>query len=204
MMYRYFILSLFLVVTPTIYALNLGVHGQVYPVIETDFLTFVENRYHELQASGEWAQQQKKWQQHMREMINRPKSLHLPTTQIAKSFTFDPTIEVQHDILAANGQVVVKAGTTVNPLKIMPLTKVLLFLNADDEKQMAWALRQDLTYARTKWILVGSAISETAKKAKHLVYFDQMGKLTQHFYIQHVPALVKQEGDLLKIEECVV
>jgi conjugal transfer pilus assembly protein TraW len=184
------------------YAQNLGVHGEIYAIAEKDFLDLINERYLTMKANGAWRKVQEDFRKSMEQHSDRPKSLHIATTVTSRTFIFDPTLSLKRDIVDAEGKVLIKAGSTINPLKIMPLTKTLLFINGDDEKQIHWAKSKIQQFNVTKLILVNGSISETIKKVKSRVYFDQWGKLIHHFQIKHVPALVKQEGDVLKIEEC--
>jgi conjugal transfer pilus assembly protein TraW len=189
------------------YALNLGVQGQIYAIAEADFLDLINGRYLTMKANGEWRKAEEDWKKSMVQNFDRPKSLHITTTITPRTFTFDPTIELKSDIVDAEEKVLIQAGQTVNPLKIMPLTKTLLFINGDDEKQIRWVKSKTRSVPANagtqsfKLILVNGSISETMKKINIQVYFDQWGKLTQHFQIKHVPALIKQEGDVLLISE---
>lgn len=186
------------------FAINLGVHGQIYPIAENDFFDLIQDRYLTMKHNGEWHKLQEKWSKEMEISTDRPKFLNISTTVKRRTYTFDPTVELKRDIIDPQGRLLIKAGSTVNPLKIMPLSKVFLFINGDDEKQIKWAKLKDQEFTLTKWILVNGSISETIKKANKPVFFDQWGKLVHHFNIQHVPAFIKQEGNTLKIEECVV
>jgi conjugal transfer pilus assembly protein TraW len=187
------------------YAKDLGVVGQTYTILEDDFLNLVETRYQTMKVNGEWDKTQKAWQKQIVRYADRPK----PVDTVTKSHThrvyyFDPSIELSHDIIGLNGETIAKAGTVINPLEIMPLHETLLFINADDSKQLSWAIKKDKELeGKTKWILVNGSITDTIQKIKKQVYFDQEGRLTSHFKMEHVPATLQQDGLSLKIEEYV-
>jgi len=50
-------------------------------------------------------------------------------------------------------------------------------------------------------VLVNGSVPDTEKTLRQIIYFDQAGKLASHFYIEHVPAIITQEGKQLKISE---
>jgi conjugal transfer pilus assembly protein TraW len=50
-------------------------------------------------------------------------------------------------------------------------------------------------------ILTGGSYLELMRQWKRPVFYDQQGALTEKLGIRHVPALVSQEGNKLKIEE---
>lgn len=183
---------------------SLGVVGQTYAILEDDFLQLIETRYQTMKTNGEWDKAQKAWQKQMVSYADRPNPVYgITTTTSYREYHFDPSIELSHDIISPDGQIVAKAGTVVNPLEMMTLHKTVLFIDADDQKQLLWAIQKDKEReGKTKWILVKGSITDTIKKLQRPVYFDQGGKLTTHFKIKHVPAMLQQDGLLLKIEEC--
>jgi conjugal transfer pilus assembly protein TraW len=185
--------------------ISLDVIGQTYAILEDDFLTLVETRYHAMKANGEWDKKQKAWQKQMVSYADRPTPVAaVTTTQSRRVYYVDPSIELSHDIKGLHGEIIARSGTVINPLEIIPLHKTLLFINADDEKQLNWAIKKDKELKeKTKWILVKGSITDTIQKVKKPVYFDQAGKLTKRFNIHHVPAALQQENLSLKIEECV-
>lgn len=184
------------------YALNLGVEGEVYPIIETDFMQLIQTRYQEMKQSGDWDKKQKEWQNTMKQYADRPSSITLPTTTKETVFSIDPSIELKRDILDEKGNILIKAGSSVNPLKLLPLRKVLFFINADDKEQIKWVLEQQKLFPANKIILVSGSISQAIHEIGNKVFFDQGGNLIRFFKLTHVPALIKQQGDRLSVKEC--
>ena len=119
---------------------------------------------------------------------------------VMRRWSFDPTITVDADIKDDKGRTVIARGTRVNPLDTVPLRAPLVFLDGDDQRQIDWALAR---YGRTpaKLILVGGAPLELMKAKQRRFYFDQGGKLTEHFSIRAVPAVVEQQGRQLLVTE---
>jgi conjugal transfer pilus assembly protein TraW len=188
----------------TVFARDLGVVGDVYDILEEDLLKTIEDRYNGMKQTGEWGRLQTTWQKQVVSYADRPTPVSgVSVTQAARSFMFDPTITLSRDILDASGQVVAPVGTVVNPLSKMSLHKTLLFIDADDDRQLAWAMKIDKQLeGRTKWILVKGSVSAASNKIQRPVYFDQGGKIVSHFHIEHVPAKLYQEELHIKIEEC--
>ncbi|EER20880.1 MULTISPECIES: conjugative transfer protein TraW [spotted fever group] len=100
------------------------------------------------------------------------------------------------DIKDAEGNILVPAGTTVNPLEELNWGEPLIFINGDDREQIEWAVKQ-----QGKIILVEGSVLESSDQISRTVYFDQGGVLTHKFCIQGVPAIVVQDGIKLKIKE---
>jgi len=131
----------------------------------------------------------------------------LTTTQSTRVFNYDPTLIVTRDIPDARGQVIITKGTTVNPLDTLTLHEILLFLDADDQRQLEWAQNafNQITSANPnyliKYILIRGDIQQTSRVLSHRIYFDQEGLLSKKFGLQHVPAIIWQTGRVLTIEE---
>ena len=57
------------------------------------------------------------------------------TTTVARSFHVDPSITLDQNILGAQGELLFAAGTHVNPLDVVSLSRPLLFFDARDRRQ---------------------------------------------------------------------
>ena len=99
--------------------------------------------------------------------------------------------------------VVVAKGTRVNPLHHQSFKQDLIFIDADIQSQLDWALEENRN-TNAMIILVKGSILQIMRDYKVRIYFDQNGFLLKSFNIEAVPARVSQEGDLLKIEELVI
>lgn len=192
-----------ILVTINCYASNLGVMGETYPIAESDFLDFIQSRVEELQKNGQWQVLQNHVQQDASSYRDRPKSgVGIVRAGETKSWIFDPSIILDHDVITNEGKVIAFSGTRINPLHFIALSKTLIFYNSDDPKQVSWVVEQDKRKAgRDKLILVNGSVLNEEKRFKKVVYFDQGGRLSSHFGITHVPARVLQEGQVLRITE---
>src|SRR5579862_1512029 len=112
------------------YATNLGVVGQIYPIMEEDFLIFIQNKIALMQKNGEWNKLQNQFAENVKKHADRPLPLHSIThaTQ-RKVWDFDPSITLPHDLRDAEGRVIAYSDTTVNPLTFITLHNVLLFFD---------------------------------------------------------------------------
>ncbi len=185
------------------YARDYGVVGTTYPIIEQDFLKEIQSKLKVMEKNGKLAKFQDDVKQQMVNSVNKPKAVaNITETKFAKSWLFDPTVFLDNDLADQNGRVFYKAGTKVNPLDHLSLTRTLIFIDGDDEMQVKWALKQDeIKKGKTKIILVKGAIIDLMKQTKIRLYFDQSGTLTKKFSILHVPAKVEQEGKKLRVSE---
>lgn len=185
------------------YAKDLGVMGETYPIMETDFLDFIQARIAKMQQGGEWQSLKNQVQQDAIRYRDRPKKVEgITRVQKTKSWVFDPSIRLDHDLITPDGKRIAATGTHVNPLDYISLSKALIFYNGDDPDQVSWALAQDKKLnQRTKFILVQGSLLQQEKQCQKQIYFDQAGRLTTRFGITHVPAMVSQEGSVLRIKE---
>ena len=197
------IFVLTLLMSAILHAKDIGFFGETYPILEEDFLQFIQKRIQTMQENGEWKKIQNQMQERVKSHADRPEVLKdITKATVKKEWSFDPSITLSHDLKDHEGRIFAKSGTTFNPLNMVPLRNALLFINSDDEKQVQWAqLKNRQLNNQTKIILVKGSIINTEKLFHQKIYFDQEGRLTYHFHIEHAPAIVTQEGLLLKIVE---
>lgn len=182
-------------------ARDFGQQGTHFPIIEIDLLEQIKRKLHAMKASGEIDRLNQKLKARTIARVNRPK----PVAGIARalrtrSWQFDPTITLAADIFDHKGRRIWAKGTRVNPLDTVPLRQNLAFIDGDDPAQIKWAL-SDRAARKAKLILVRGAPLKLMKARQKRFYFDQGGKLTTHFGIKAVPALVEQQGRVLLIRE---
>ena len=185
------------------HAADLGNLGQVYPIIEEDFLSFIQSRISSMQKSGEWDQIQNTFRQNVQRHADRPTvvgSISVATEN--RTWRFDPSITLPYDLHDHEGRLVVQAGTTINPLKTISLHHTLIFFDGDNPDQIIVVKNAETTFkGKTKLILVKGSVSDNEKRFNKPIYFDQEGRLVNKFNIKHVPAIVEQDGLYLKISE---
>ena len=84
--------------------------------------------------NGQWQHLQHHVQQEAIQYRDRPTSvIGIARATVTKSWTFDPSIVLDHDITTPEGKLIAKSGTRVNPLIYISLSKSLIFYNGDDE-----------------------------------------------------------------------
>lgn len=198
------VVLLLIILTTAAHAKDYGVHGHTFSIIEPDLLKQITGRLNGLEASGKLEEHNDILKKRAQQSIRRPKAV----TEISKTlkprvFYYDPSITVPYDLKDHKDQTFHKAGTKVNPLAHRPMTKALVFIDGDDQKQVTWALKK-FTEFNAKIILTSGSPFDLMEAHDRPIYFDQEGRITKKLGIKAVPARVTQEGLKLKIEEMVL
>ena len=185
------------------HARDLGVIGPFYPITEPSLIEVIQSKLREMQLSGGLDRLQRESQARIRREVEQPAPVAgITKTTRARSFHFDPSIEVPYPITDADGRVIVAPGTRVNPLEVVSLSRPLLFIDARDTTQLNKAQRLLAERkGQVKLILTGGSYLELMRRWKLAVFYDQQGHLTTQLGIRHVPALVTQDGKRLRIDE---
>jgi conjugal transfer pilus assembly protein TraW len=188
---------------PPAHAQHLGVIGPVYPIVEPSLLAVIQSKLRELAANGGLERLQRDSQARIRRQIEEPAPVAgLTRTATARTFHFDPSIEVPYPISDAEGRLIVAPGTRVNPLDVVSLSRPLFFFDARDAEQVERARREIAAHrGQVKLILTGGSYLELMRRLKQTVYYDQQGLLTTRLGIRQVPARLTQDGKRLRIDE---
>lgn len=178
-----------------------GVMGQTWGIAEPDLLTTIDGRLKALQANGGIERMHATMRANAENRVRNP----LPVSGItpvreAKSWTFDPSIVLDRDLRDVKGNLVAAAGTRVNPLAFVSLKTDLVFIDGRDDAQVDWALKRWSATAAKIIFVAGSPFERMGEK-KRRFFFDQQGRLSGHFGITHVPAIVAPEGQAMRVSE---
>ncbi|MBL0941404.1 MAG: type-F conjugative transfer system protein TraW [Alphaproteobacteria bacterium] len=204
-MLRHLTLLIMLVFTQQVQARNLGVVGQTFAILERDLLDLIESRLKDLDDLGELSKHTQKIKAQLAYKIQHPQAgVILPRTQTSKTYTYDPALTVPYDLKDHQGKMFHKAGTKVNPLDLVSLTKELIFFDGNDPEQVSWVQNYMKGQKPLKLILTQGAPFALMEKFEGPLFFDQHGYLSKKLKLTHVPAIVKQEGKKLMIQEIVI
>lgn len=177
--------------------------GPTYEIKEEDFLKFIEKRLREMEKSGRLERLRKEAIKRVTNSIEHPPAVSgITTAKKARTFYFDPTIVLAEPLYDHKGQIMYPAGTTVNPFDYVNLSNNLIFIDGRDEAQVEFALEVMKYYQdRAKIVLTAGSYMELMRKNKVWFYYDQRGFLTSKWGITAVPAVVSQQGRVLRIDE---
>ncbi len=197
------LLAALLPISSTVMADDLGVVGPTYEISERDVLELITTTLKRMEQTGELAKYHEDYKNKVIASIEHPRPLTgFKATETAETHYYDPSMVTQKDIVDATGKVLYRRGTKVNPLDYIGWNTYLLFVDGRNEKQLAFSKKIVATSDRpVKIVLVAGEPLALMRKWKSSVYFDQGGKLIKRFSIAQVPAIVRQEGKRLRIDE---
>ena len=185
-------------------ARDYGQTGQAFPVIEPDLLSTIEARLKRAEATGELARTNEMFAKRVEAKVRRPTPVAgiSPATE-TRDWTYDPTVQLEHDIRDQKGNLIGRAGQRINPLDFVAIKQALVFVDGEDADQIAWATSR-YSDLNAKIIFVSGSPIEEMTNRKRRFYFDQEGKLTSRFGIEHTPAVVQQNGRVMRVSEQVL
>lgn len=194
------IVSVFFALPAT--AKNLGVFGKVWEITEPDMLEQMMGKLQSMQESGELDRLNKEAQERAKAYTKRPTGKELPRAEVLRTHYYNPSVTLPEAIKDADGRILYPPGTTVNPFDYMSLTRTLVFFDADDltQKEWVWAMIKE-SPASYVTIMTNGPVIDVMKEWETRVYFDQRGVYVSKFEIESLPAVVRQEGFMLRIDE---
>lgn len=180
-----------------------SVIGPTYDIREPDMLEEILAKMQRKQDSGEVLKIQKAAADRAKaRLLNPPPVAGITTATKNRVTYYDPTVVAYADILAPDGRIVVPRGTRANPLDTQDFGDPMVFFDARDSRQVKKALALVEQYkGGIMPVLTGGSFADLTKKWRRKVYYDQSGFITRKLGIVHVPALVTQEGNRLRIQE---
>ena len=181
---------------------DLGTLGNVGEIAEIDLLEEIKDRM----AVIDWKQKQ---QQAIVRFWAQQKFEDLPTTQEDRDRTVDLTITAPRDLVVPNGQLIIRAGQTVNPLDKMPFGLCLMVFDATVSAQVELIQRQSCQDKKARVLYLTTSLPRQdgwdQLKTLETRLQDPVYLLTpdvrSRFQLQQVPAIVEQAGNHLVVHE---
>lgn len=175
---------------------DLGRYGEVSKVIEPDMIKLLQERL----AAYEM---EKKTREAYLGYFERIRLPELEPATEDRERLWDPSVILQDAITMPDGGVAAYPGTVLNPMKAVGFNMTLVFFDATDEAQVAWAREQiamrdgQKVYAiataldgRKGWQGMGELMTAVNSRVFHS---NQM--LVDRFGVQRVPCLVSDGSD---------
>lgn len=192
---------------------DLGTKAQTY-ALDRDAADQIKDVMRRKQQSGELDTFWKTYRDKTVASIKNPPPLGITTNYSARTELHTLRFVIPQDYRDQNGKVVVRRGTVIEPLKVMPLTNGLLFIDGNDPRQVEYAVRRSQTEPLKIVLTAGSPYTMRLRYANQPwhggtgvpFYFDQrkmiintLGRL-YGIQINSVPAAVYQQGDKLAVQ----
>jgi conjugal transfer pilus assembly protein TraW len=185
-----------------LHAEQLGQYGNTWNIQEQDAIDMIKGRLGEMEKRGELTKYWNDYRDTQLAGLENPKPLPGIEAVVEPQIRmFDPTYTYTETVKDHLGNVLVPAGTKINPLDYTPLSKAIIFIDGRDPKQLAYAKQRTEEHPRDKVILVAGSFLKLNREWGRPVYFDQQGIMTKKFGIERVPAVLTQKGRQLQIEE---
>lgn len=185
-------------------AVELGRIGPTYPIGEESALDMMMKKLRQKERSGELKRLQEEGiRRSMTSIRNMPPVEGIATVRSRAQRLIDPTVSYSRSVTTDDGRVVIPAGTRVNPLDTISLSKTLVFFDGRDPEQREAVARLVASKGqlRLKPILVAGSWLDLTKAWKTQVFYDQQGVLSRRFGITAVPAVIRQQGRMLVLDE---
>ena len=179
--------------------------GRTSEIKEVDAIEEIKGKLSDMEARGELDEHNERMKKEVSDRIKSPKSLNLGRVSEVREYEYDPSIEVKEDLRDARGIVFHRKGTKVNPLDVVSMPYELIFFDGEDEDQLKYVIKKyEESEIKPKLILTGGSPIKLEEEYKLDFYFDQRGVLIKQLGIKAVPAIVMQDGKVLKIREVMV
>lgn len=195
------------------HAEHLGTKAQTF-ALDPDAREQIKNVMREKQADGELDQFWKDYRMRVLDSIKHPAPLGIRTDYGARVETRDLRFVIPQDYRDQNGNVVVHKGTVIDPLRAMPLTTGLLFIDGTDPRQVEWAVERSRSEP-LKIVLTAGSPYLMRIKYRDLswhggkgvpFYFDQRKIIINTLHklyginVNSVPVAMFQRGDQLVVQ----
>ncbi len=180
-------------------AKDLGTRGETWAIAEPDLLAALEARLLELERSGAMATIEDEARERVRARIEQPPAVPgiAPATE-RRTRLVDPSVLLERDVRLPDGTVLAAAGTRLNPLEHVPLSRDLLFIDGRRDAEVSWALGHA---APATVVLLAGRPLDLARRHGRAFHFDQGGRLAARFNLAATPVVVAQDGLHLRLTE---
>ena len=181
-------------------AKDFGSIGQVYPIVEEDFLEMIKDGFQGMEDDGRMARIREEAVETVKARVERPRGAISPRATTARSFTVDLSVTLERDLADQNGRVFARAGTVVNPMQYSRFNKRIVMIDGDDPEQVAFALSEG-NELDTLIVLARGAPLELMRGHGRRFWFDADQQMLTKFGIQALPSVVTRADPLMRVEE---
>jgi conjugal transfer pilus assembly protein TraW len=181
---------------------DLGRFGEVYDIAEIDLLEAIKSRLATLDGP------RLKQQAIARFWEKRPFEV-LPASREDRDRTIDLTVTAPRDLIAPNGNLIIRAGHTVNPLDQMAFGLCLIVFDATQPAQIDTVRQLSCRDQNARVLYLATQLSrqdgwEGVKSLETMLdapVYLLTPDVRQRFQLQHVPAVVEQADNRIVVRE---
>lgn len=179
-------------------AKNLGNYGAVFPIKETDFLTYIMQKINQfMQSQGGKEKYETLIRKRIeKEALNPTQPYDYLTTSKYQVYSYDPSITLKEDIVTLDGKVLGKKGERINPFKRMPFYNTdLIFIDASDLRQVNWAkgaINVLNKHHKSYHLVIVKGNLKNTYDALGQIGFDYNGTLSKKVGLKTVPSIVSE------------
>jgi conjugal transfer pilus assembly protein TraW len=181
---------------------DLGRFGDVYEIAEIDLLEEIKRRL----AAMDWPRKQQQaiahfWEQRRFEV--------LPETQEDRERLVDLTVTAPRDLVAPDGNLIIRAGLTVNPLDKMAFGLCLIVFDATQKAHVDTARNLSCRDKKARVLYLATQLPrqdgweglKTLETALNAPVYLLTPDVRQRFQLQKAPTLVEQSGNRIVVRE---
>ncbi|MBU0993393.1 MAG: hypothetical protein KJ737_12940 [Proteobacteria bacterium] len=177
--------------------LDLGVYGNSYPIVEKDGITALEDL-----SKGVSIQDLIDKEEVQKKIVGfRPETTHLPKSIEEREFLVDLSYSLSFDIPDQDGNIIYPKGYTFNPLKYVTNPRIYVVIDGEDPDQINW-FKGSPYYdnAGVTLLITQGSYTELVEDLDRPVFY-ALKKITDRFQLEHVPSIVRQNGEYMHVRE---
>lgn len=181
---------------------DLGQFGEVYQIAEIDLLEAIKHRL----AAMDWPRKQ---QQAIARFWDQRRFEVLPTAQENRDRVLDLTVTAPRDLITPTGQLIIRAGQTVNPLDKLAFGLCLIIFDATEQTQVDTVRQLSCRDKNARVLYLATQLSrqdgwevlKTLENSLQAPVYLLTPDVRQRFQLHLVPALVEQSGNRVVVRE---
>jgi conjugal transfer pilus assembly protein TraW len=186
---------------------DLGSRGTTSQILEEDLIVALKKKFEDFDWEGGMKRAQDRfWSIQTEQPV-------VDATRNRRRL-FDPSVEIEDDLVTAAGTVLMRKGDRINPLENMPLDDTILVFDGTKEEHLKW-VEEQLKSVSTKnyWLITTRVDVENdngwgsftgmMQRFNDRVFFLLPGQM-ERLGLERVPSRITQAGNLLQIDEFVV
>jgi len=186
---------------------DLGSRGTTSEILEEDLIVALKRKFEAFDWEGGIQRAQDRFWR-----IQQDQGLTEATRPRRR--LFDPSVEVQDDLVTAAGTVLLRKGDRINPLEKMPLDDTILVFDGTKEAHLKWVEEQLKTISTKNYWLITTRVdvedgngwnsfARMMERFNDRVFFLLPGQ-KERLGLERVPSRITQAGNRLQVDEFVV